>query len=240
MVAQKPVTLDVREIPPRERHPLIFKTFDDLTPGEAFILMNDHEPKPLLYQFQFERTGIFEWSPLEEGPEVWRVEIKKRDTLNGSARAVGEFLKTDHRRLDKIFSDHHRPAIETREWVEGLKAFTEFQTGLRRHIRMEEEVLFSEFEERSGIREGGPTDVMRMEHQEIMAIMDDIRRITEATVNNPAEGVTLTKDLKYLGQSLAQLLYTHNQKEERILYPHSDTMMSEEERDAVVRKMQII
>lgn len=69
--------LDVREIPPRQRHPLIFDTFDGLASGQALILVNDHDPKPLFYQFQFERAGTFTWEYLEEGPEVWRVQIAK-------------------------------------------------------------------------------------------------------------------------------------------------------------------
>jgi uncharacterized protein (DUF2249 family)/hemerythrin-like domain-containing protein len=69
--------LDVRSLPPRERHPRIFATFDQLAPGEHFVLVNDHDPKPLYYQFAAERPGAFTWRYLEEGPEVWRVEIGK-------------------------------------------------------------------------------------------------------------------------------------------------------------------
>ncbi|GIV78924.1 DUF2249 domain-containing protein [Litorilinea aerophila] len=71
------IVLDVRTIAPRERHPLIFNTFDRLAAGEGFILVNDHDPKPLFYQFSFEREGQFTWEYLEEGPEVWRVRIGK-------------------------------------------------------------------------------------------------------------------------------------------------------------------
>ncbi|MCZ7567993.1 MAG: DUF2249 domain-containing protein [Ardenticatenaceae bacterium] len=70
--------LDVRVIAPRDRHPLIFSRFDALQPGEAFILVNDHDPKPLWYQFSFERDGLFDWTYLEQGPETWQVEIKRR------------------------------------------------------------------------------------------------------------------------------------------------------------------
>jgi uncharacterized protein (DUF2249 family) len=69
--------VDVREIPPRERHPLIFQTFDNLAPGDALILVNDHEPRPLYYQFLHERANQFAWNYLEEGPEVWRVQIAR-------------------------------------------------------------------------------------------------------------------------------------------------------------------
>lgn len=68
-------TVDVRTVVPRERHPLIFSTFDGLAPGEAFELVNDHDPKPLYYQLQAERPGQLVWSYLESGPEVWRVQV---------------------------------------------------------------------------------------------------------------------------------------------------------------------
>lgn len=68
-------TVDVRQVPPPQRHPMIFQTFEDLQPGEAFILVNDHDPKPLYYQFKFEREGQFTWDYLEKGPEAWRVRV---------------------------------------------------------------------------------------------------------------------------------------------------------------------
>jgi uncharacterized protein (DUF2249 family) len=73
-------TIDVRSIAPRERHPLIFGGFDKLAAGEALLLINDHDPKPLFYQFQAESKGKFTWDYLESGPEVWQVKIGKPDT----------------------------------------------------------------------------------------------------------------------------------------------------------------
>jgi uncharacterized protein (DUF2249 family) len=70
--------VDVRTIVPRERHPLIFSTFAGLQPGQDFLLVNDHDPKPLYYQFQAELGSAFEWQYLEQGPEVWRVRIGRR------------------------------------------------------------------------------------------------------------------------------------------------------------------
>jgi uncharacterized protein (DUF2249 family) len=69
------LSLDVRDVVARERHTLIFDTFTGLKPGEAFVLINDHDPRPLHYQFQAEHTGRFSWDYLEQGPEVWRVRI---------------------------------------------------------------------------------------------------------------------------------------------------------------------
>lgn len=75
LIAESGVVLDVRAMPPRERHPRIFETFEQLKPGKSFTLVNDHDPKPLYYQFAAERAGTFTWRYLEKGPEVWRVEI---------------------------------------------------------------------------------------------------------------------------------------------------------------------
>jgi uncharacterized protein (DUF2249 family) len=69
--------LDVRVIPPREKHPAIFRTFEALEPGESFVLVNDHDPRPLRYQFEYEHPGEFDWQYLEEGPVVWRVAISR-------------------------------------------------------------------------------------------------------------------------------------------------------------------
>ncbi|MBP1932700.1 DUF2249 domain-containing protein [Ammoniphilus resinae] len=69
--------VDVRKYLPREKHPTIFRTFDDLNNGEAMQIINDHDPRPLQYQFMMERPNQFEWEFIEQGPEVWRVSIKK-------------------------------------------------------------------------------------------------------------------------------------------------------------------
>ena len=67
--------LDVRPFAPVDRHRLIFKTCDHLAKGDAFVLVNDHDPKPLYYQLEAERSGQFSWSYLETGPRVWRVQV---------------------------------------------------------------------------------------------------------------------------------------------------------------------
>lgn len=67
--------LDIRSEIPARRHQLIFETWGNLGAGEGFILINDHDPKPLYYQFDAEHGGEFSWDYLEEGPEVWRVRI---------------------------------------------------------------------------------------------------------------------------------------------------------------------
>lgn len=65
------------EYPPQLKHKVIFETFDGLAPEQAMLLINDHDPKPLFFQFQATRGGQFTWEYLEQGPETFRVKIGK-------------------------------------------------------------------------------------------------------------------------------------------------------------------
>ncbi len=69
--------VDVRTLPPAQRHATIFQLVDELEDGRSFTLVNDHDPKPLYYQLEAEYPGQFSWTYLERGPDVWRVEIGK-------------------------------------------------------------------------------------------------------------------------------------------------------------------
>jgi uncharacterized protein (DUF2249 family) len=42
------------------------------------LLINDHEPRPLYYQFLIELPEKFDWEYLQAGPEVWQVRIGKK------------------------------------------------------------------------------------------------------------------------------------------------------------------
>ncbi len=69
--------MDVRPIPCSIKHGLILKTWFNLPVGEHFILLNDHDPVPLRYQFEAEFPGAFTWDYVERGPEDFRVKITK-------------------------------------------------------------------------------------------------------------------------------------------------------------------
>ncbi|WFP62312.1 DUF2249 domain-containing protein [Mesorhizobium sp. WSM4904] len=69
--------LDVRAIPPVERHPRIFGIVQALAEGQSFVIVNDHDPRPLRYQMEARYPGLFDWEYLQQGPDIWRVEIKR-------------------------------------------------------------------------------------------------------------------------------------------------------------------
>jgi len=87
---------------------------------------------------------------------------------------------------------------------------------LRRHIYLEEQFLFP------SLRAAGlmaPVFVMVREHGEIWKTLDELEGDVNATaVNGPAAVVTCRK--------LAGQLEAHNTKEEQILYPQADRVMT--------------
>lgn len=77
------VLFDVRPIPCRIKHGQIFQRWLDLPVGRHFVLLNDHDPVPLRYQFEAEFPGAMSWEYLERGPEDFRVKITKLKPVNG-------------------------------------------------------------------------------------------------------------------------------------------------------------
>lgn len=72
-----PDELDVRALPHGGRHEVIFRRLNQLQPGEAFVILNDHDPKPLRYQTEALWPERFIWNYLETGPALWRVAITR-------------------------------------------------------------------------------------------------------------------------------------------------------------------
>jgi uncharacterized protein (DUF2249 family) len=86
--------LDVRPLPPWERHEKIFEVWNGLEEGEVLRLINDHDPKPLYYQFAAEREGEFEWKYKKQGPAEWIVTIKKiKGKVLDKRQEIKELLK---------------------------------------------------------------------------------------------------------------------------------------------------
>lgn len=93
------ITIDVTVIEPRLKHATVFNTFDQLNGGDAILLNNDHDPKPLYYQLLGERGNCFSWSYLQNGPETWVVEIRKK-TDGEQSETLGEIVSKDLRKAE--------------------------------------------------------------------------------------------------------------------------------------------
>lgn len=76
-VGEVAVDLDVRPLPQPDKHPTIFATYDALSVGAAFVLINDHDPQRLHDEFETEHPGSYHWEYLKREPHDWRIRITK-------------------------------------------------------------------------------------------------------------------------------------------------------------------
>jgi uncharacterized protein (DUF2249 family) len=71
-------TVDIRclgSCTDRKAH--VLGLFDALPRGESLVVLNDHLPNGLRRHLEELRPGGFGWTAIENGPELFRVEITK-------------------------------------------------------------------------------------------------------------------------------------------------------------------
>lgn len=127
---------------------------------------------------------------------------------------ISQFLTADHRRCDLFFAGAEVSAKP--EWASIQESFTQFSSALTHHFFMEEKVLFPAFEQVTG-NTMGPTRMMRMEHEQMLELCARM-----------AAALGAQDEMEYSGvaETLLILLQQHNIKEEQVLYPMSDQMLS--------------
>ena len=151
-------------------------------------------------------------------------------TTQNQIDSVMDYLQADHRRLDGLM-DSTRQKVDSGDLKGAAAEFAQFREGLLRHIKIEEGLVFPDFEAATGLsRSGGPTGVMRYEHAEIIRLLDLIKELFDAAQPAAAE-------FGPLRASLVALLTEHNMKEERILYPMTDRMVPPQQLKELMRKI---
>ena len=139
---------------------------------------------------------------------------------------ISEFMSGDHHRCDVAYATAEKAAADG-NLAGASESFTRFHAMMEHHLGMEEQVLFPEFEQRSG-NSGGPTQMMRMEHEQMRALFAEMAQAIETGE---------MEDFLGQGETLAILMSQHNMKEENILYPMTDQVVAND-RDAVLERMQ--
>ncbi|ABD86799.1 DUF2249 domain-containing protein [Rhodopseudomonas palustris] len=69
--------LDVRRLEPQQRHAIVQRLIDRLPPGRSLQVIADHNPRPLRGYLEMVHGDEADWSYLEQGPEVWRVKLRR-------------------------------------------------------------------------------------------------------------------------------------------------------------------
>ncbi len=128
--------------------------------------------------------------------------------------SIPEHMTHDHRRCDEIFSATET-AVGQADWPTATTLWQQFYQLIEQHFNTEEQLLFPAFEQATG-SSSGPTSVMRMEHQQMRQLFEQIK------------GALTQQDTdRVLGQTetLMILMQQHNMKEEQILYPMSQQVL---------------
>lgn len=130
---------------------------------------------------------------------------------------IKQFMAQDHRDCDQLFAKAENAASKD-EWPTASRAFNEFVHAMERHLGVEEQELFPAFEEATGILTG-PTEMMRMEHEQMRTLFAEMREAMEQQDSDD-----------YLGaaETLLIMMQQHNMKEEQILYNIMDQRLPDD------------
>lgn len=138
---------------------------------------------------------------------------------------IKKYLKMEHQECDALLIRSEK-FISDKDWDLGLKEFKKFNIHMMTHLDKEEKVLFPAIEKKTGMTMG-PTQVMRMEHQQMR---DLLKKMDESFTTKDAH--------TFLGcsETLMILIQQHNLKEEQILYPMADQVL-ENQKEAIIDQM---
>lgn len=128
--------------------------------------------------------------------------------------SIQQSFTNDHHLCDSLFAETEASAAQSR-WDMAIAKFECFQQRLAKHIAQEEGVLFPALEAHDGAR-GGPTQVMRSEHDQMRRLLGQLRSAVEGR-----DGTTVLG----LSDTLWLLMQQHNLKEETVLYPMLDRLL---------------
>ena len=138
------------------------------------------------------------------------------------SQSLTQVLHDEHQQCDQALAQAEEAALagnleQTREPVQICLREN------RKHFRIEEELLFPAFEEVTG-QTGGPTHVMRMEHEQMRGLLNQMEKALE-------EG--RLEDIGKISETLMILMQQHNLKEENILYPMMDQVLQEQRENLI-------
>lgn len=213
--------IDVTVIEPRLKHPTIFKAFDSLGAGQALVIHNDHDPKPLYYQLLGERGNIFQWEYLEEGPERWKVKISRLGGNEGES-TVGEIAASDYRKAE-VFK---RMGIDF--CCGGKKTLSEAckEVGIS-ETQLEAELLKAEQQKKMPSQDFDRWEldfladyIVNTHHRYVAENVELIYQLAVKVAGHHGEAHPELVTVANIYVAMANELMLHMQKEEEILFPY--------------------
>ncbi len=133
---------------------------------------------------------------------------------------IKQFMAGDHKDCDLLFAKAENAAASG-DWETANQAFDAFVQAMERHLGIEEQELFPAFEEETGVLTG-PTEMMRMEHEQMRTLFAEMKEALEQQQSDDFLGTADT---------MLILMQQHNIKEEQILYSMMDQRLPVDVRD---------
>ena len=128
-----------------------------------------------------------------------------------------QILPEHHQHCDDLFVAAEQ-AMQGGDWSTAASACERFSRQMKAHFAAEEEMLFPAFEAATG-NSSGPTRVMRMEHDQMRPLLEQLEQACTARDDDAFSGAA---------ETLLILMQQHNMKEENILYPMCDQALGPE------------
>ncbi len=222
-------TLNVTELEPRLKHPTIFQYFDNLEEGEAFIIHNDHDPLPLYYQLKSLKGDIFTWEYLERGPQVFEIKIAKK-VFSREEETVGEIAAKDLRNAE-IF---RKFGLEF--CCDGKKSLQESCNDAGASIAEVQEALKNLPEEKVNSAQDYNSwgldfladYIVNVHHKYVKDSTSMLRDLADKIASHHGSAHPELYEIKEHVDALLNEMKTHQEKEEKVLFPFIHEMVKNE------------
>ncbi|MEM2896991.1 MAG: DUF438 domain-containing protein [Candidatus Bathyarchaeia archaeon] len=245
--------LDLRNTLPPERHAKILEMWNNLKEGEALRVINDHDPKPLYYQFEVEHKGRFKWEYEQSRPKEWIVKIKKVTKEKDNKEDMKELLKQLHSGINvnkikekgKEFLKSLSPtdlALLEQEIIQEGVTREEMRKLCDVHLEIVKDSLKRVDIE---VNPGHPIHTLMEEHKAILDFIDKLQNIINSigSAKDFSDVVEEVKTLRHISEHLIEA-DKHHKREEEVLFPELEKfgvieppeIMRDEHRDLKAKK----
>jgi hemerythrin-like domain-containing protein len=197
-----------------------------LKPEEKILIQAKGAFDAVMTPFQNQNWGKYDWLPLSISSEAWSGYLIAKP---GGFTSIMQIMESHHKHCDSTYVHAENVLGEGKNDL-GMELMRSFIWNMELHFAREETILFPAFEEQTGMTTSGPTQVMRMEHEQIRGVLKEISDcLNEGNVQRIFD----------LSEAMLILIAQHNSKEENVLYPIIDKYLGQEA-DDIARKLQLL
>jgi len=177
----------------------------NLKPEEKILIKVKGDFDAVMTPFQNQNWGKYDWLPLSISSEEWSGYLIAKP---GGFTSILQIMESHHRHCDSTYVHAENVLSEGKNDL-GKELMRSFIWNIELHFAREETILFPEFEKKTGMT-GGPTQVMRMDHEQIRGVLKEVSDcLNEGNLQRIFD----------LSEAMLILIAQHNSKEEIFFTP---------------------